>query len=226
MGDRANEDGGSFRPNPRFAEAYLRVAPKADARGGTGHRRELLADLTGVVCEVGAGSGLNFAHYPPTVTRVVAVEPEPMLRQHSTGAALAAPVPVEVVDGTSEALPLGDSGCDAVVLSLVMCTVPDQAATLAEVRRVLRPGGQVRFYEHVRSGHRLFALAEDAVTPLWARIAGGCHVNRDPVASLGAAGFDVIDVHRFGFSGQRGVPRTAHVIGRAVVPPGRQPTTA
>jgi SAM-dependent methyltransferase len=218
MGDRAKHDGGSFRPNPRFAEAYLRVAPKADERGGTGHRRELLADLAGVVCEVGAGSGLNFAHYPTTVTRVVAVEPEPTLRRHSGGVALAAPVPVEVVDGTSEALPLGDSSCDAVVLSLVMCTVPDPAATLAEVRRVLRPGGQVRFYEHVRSGHRVIGLAEDVVTPLWSRIAGGCHVNRDPVASLVAAGFDVPDVHRFGFSGQRGVPRTAHVIGRAVLP--------
>lgn len=227
MDDRtAKEEGGSFRPNPRFAQAYLRVAPKADARGGTAHRRELLADLAGVVCEVGAGSGLNFCHYPAAVTRVVAVEPEPTLRQHSGGVALAAPVPVEVVDGTSEALPLGDSSCDAVVLSLVMCTVPDPAATLAEVRRVLRPGGQVRFYEHVRSGHRVFAWAEDVVTPLWARFTGGCHVNRDPVASLAVAGFDVVDVHRFGFSGQRGVPRTAHVIGRAVLAVRDQPTTA
>ena len=71
----AGDRGGSFRPNPRFAQAYLRVAPKAEARGATGHRRELLADLSGVVCEVGAGSGLNFAHYPPEVSQVYAVEP-------------------------------------------------------------------------------------------------------------------------------------------------------
>ncbi|HET9944230.1 MAG TPA: class I SAM-dependent methyltransferase [Actinomycetes bacterium] len=211
-------DGGSFRPNERFARAYIRVAPKAEARGATAHRRRLLADLAGVVCEVGAGSGLNFAHYPETVTHVVAVEPEPMLREHARRVAVAAPVPVDVVDGTADALPVADLGCDAVVLSLVMCTVPDPAATLAEVRRVLRPGGQVRFYEHVRSAHRVVAVAEDAVAPLWARLAGGCHVNRDPVASLSAAGFDVVDVHRFGFSGQRGVPPTAHVIGRAVRP--------
>jgi len=211
-------DGGSFRPNPRFAEAYLRVAPKAEARGATAHRRELLADLAGVVCEVGAGSGLNFAHYPATVTRVVAVEPEPTLREHARAVAVAAPVRVDVVDGTSDALPVADAGCDAVVLSLVMCTVPDPAATLAEVGRVLRPGGQVRFYEHVRSRHRVVAVAEDVVTPLWARFAGGCHLNRDPVASLGSAGFEVTDVHRFGFSGQRGLPSTAHVVGRAVLP--------
>jgi SAM-dependent methyltransferase len=211
-------DGGSFRPNPRFAEAYLRVAPKAEARGATAHRRELLADLAGVVCEVGAGSGLNFAHYPATVTRVVAVEPEPTLREHAHAVAVAAPVPIDVVDGTSDALPVADAGCDAVVLSLVMCTVPDPAATLADVARALRPGGQVRFYEHVRSRHRVVAVAEDVVTPLWARFAGGCHLNRDPVASLGSAGFEVTDVHRFGFSSQRGLPSTAHVVGRAVLP--------
>jgi SAM-dependent methyltransferase len=219
MSDRpAQDEGGSFRPNPRFAQAYIRIAPKADARGATGHRRELLAGLAGVVCEVGAGSGLNFAHYPATVTRVVAVEPEPTLRVHSGEVAVAASVPIDVVDGTADALPVADASCDAVVLSLVMCTVPDPAATLAEVRRVLRPGGQVRFYEHVRSKNRVVAVAEDVITPLWARFAGGCHPNRDPVASLGAAGFDVTDVHRFGFSGQRGVPPTAHIVGRAVLP--------
>lgn len=219
MSDRpAQDEGGSFRPNPRFAQAYIRVAPKADARGGIGHRRELLADLAGVICEVGAGSGLNFAHYPRTVTRVVAVEPEPTLRVHSGEVAVAAPVPIDVVDGTADALPVADASCDAVVLSLVMCTVPDPAATLAEVRRVLRPGGQVRFYEHVRSKNRVVAVAEDVITPLWARFAAGCHVNRDPVVALRTAGFEVGHVHRFGFSGQRGLPPAAHVIGRAVLP--------
>jgi SAM-dependent methyltransferase len=218
MGDRTGKDGGSFRPDPRFAQAYIRVAPEADARGGSSHRRELLAGLAGVVCEVGAGSGLNFAHYPATVTRVVAVEPEPLLREHSGPAAAAAPVPIEVVAGTADALPVAEAGCDAVVLSLVMCTLPDLVGTLTEVRRVLRRGGQVRFYEHVRSRHRVVAAAEDVITPVWARFAGGCHLNRDPVASLEAAGFDVVDLHRFGFSGARGVPPTAHVVGRAVRP--------
>ena len=203
-----------FRPNPRFAKTYLRVAAKAEARGVAAHRDELLADLAGVVCEVGAGSGLNFAHYPNTVTRVVAVEPEPTLRAHAIGLAASAPVPVEVRDGTAGALPLADASCDAVVLSLVMCTFPDPTAAVAEVRRVLRAGGQLRFYEHVRSQHRVVAAAEDLVAPLWARFAGGCHPNRDTVATLTAAGFELSAVRRFGFSPQCGVPATAHVIGR------------
>jgi SAM-dependent methyltransferase len=205
----------SFRPDPRFAKAYLRVAAKAEARGVAERRRELLAGLVGRVCEVGAGSGLNFAHYPATVTQVVAIEPEPTLREHALEVARAAPVPVEVRDGTADPLPVEDASCDAVVLALVMCTVPDPAAALAEVRRVLRPGGQIRFYEHVRSAHRVVAAAEDLVAPLWARVAGGCHPNRDAVGALTDAGFDVSDVRRFGFSPQRGVPPTAHVLGRA-----------
>jgi SAM-dependent methyltransferase len=204
-----------FRPNPRFAKAYLRVAAKAEARGVAEHRRELLADLAGLVCEVGAGSGLNFAHYPATVTQVVAIEPEPTLREHAAGVARAAPVPIEVREGTADTLPVEDASCDAVVLSLVMCTVPDPAAGLAEARRVLRPGGQVRFYEHVRSAHRFVAVAEDLVAPIWARFAGGCHPNRDAVGALTSAGFDVSVVRRFGFSPQRGIPPTAHVLGRA-----------
>jgi len=80
---------------------------------------------------------------------------------------------------------------------------------------VLRPGGDLRFYEHVRSAHRPIAIAEDLVTPMWSRFAGGCHPNRDSVAAITAAGFDVSSVERFGFSPQRGVPRTAHVLGRA-----------
>jgi ubiquinone/menaquinone biosynthesis C-methylase UbiE len=176
----------SFRPNPRFAKAYLRVAAKAEARGMAEHRRELLADLAGAVCEVGAA-----------------------------GVARAAPVRIEVREGTADMLPVEDASCDAVVLSLVMCTLPDPAATLAEVHRVLRPGGQVRFYEHVRSAHRVVAVAEDLVAPIWARLAGGCHPNRDAVGALTSAGFDVSVVRRFGFSPQRGIPPTAHVLGRA-----------
>ncbi|HSF25935.1 MAG TPA: methyltransferase domain-containing protein [Actinomycetes bacterium] len=209
---------GDFPANPRFARAYLRVAPKAEDRGVREHRRELLAGLTGVVCEVGAGPGLTFAHYPPAVTQVIAIEPEPTLRAHAERAAASAPVPVEVRAGVAEALPVENASCDAVVLALVLCTVPDPPRALTEVRRVLRPGGTVRVYEHVRSTHGLVAAAEDLITPLWARLAGGCHPNRDPVASLADAGFAVVTVRRFGFGPTRGLPPVAHVIGRATRP--------
>jgi SAM-dependent methyltransferase len=201
--------------NPKFAQSYLRISAKAEERGVREHRRALLHGLSGVVGEVGSGQGLNFAHYPSTVTRVIAVEPEPTLRRHALDAAARASIPVDVLEGVADAIPMDDASCDAVVISLVLCTVPDVADALAEVRRVLRPGGDLRFYEHVRSPHRLLAIVEDLVTPIWSRLAGGCHPNRDPVAAITAAGFHASSVDRFGFSAQRGVPRTAHVLGRA-----------
>jgi len=201
--------------NPQFVRKYLKLAKMAEGRGAREHRRELLSGLAGVVCEVGAGQGLNFAHYPLAVSQVLAVEPEPTLREHAEAAATRAPVAVTVLDGTAEALPVADQSCDAVVMSLVLCTVRDQSASLAEVRRVLRPGGEVRFYEHVRSEHRLVGAGEDLVAPLWARFAGGCHPNRDSVQVISDGGFDVGAVRRFGFSPQRGVPPFAHVLGRA-----------
>jgi SAM-dependent methyltransferase len=204
--------------NAKFARGYLRVAAKAEERGVRQHRQRLLEGLAGVVCEVGAGHGLNFAHYPPEVTRLVAVEPEPTLRAHGQDAATRAPVPVTVIDAAADALPLDDVSCDAVVASLVLCSVADQAAALREVRRVLRPGGELRFYEHVRSAHAVVAAAEDLIAPLWSKFAGGCHPNRDTVTAIARAGFDITAVQRFGFGPQRGVPPTAHVLGRATRP--------
>lgn len=201
--------------NEKYARAYLRISAKTDGRGVGEHRRALVAGLSGVVCEVGAGPGLSFRHYPAAVTRVIAVEPEPTLRRHAVTAAAKAPVPVQVLGSLADALPVEDQSCDAVVTSLVLCTVPDLPAALAEVRRVLRPGGEYRFYEHVRSSRRLIAFAEDLITPLWARYDGGCHPNRDSVSAIRAAGFDIVDVDRFGFSPCWGTPRVAHVLGRA-----------
>lgn len=204
--------------NPRFAQTYVRVSEQADRRGVVAHRRQLLADLHGLVCEVGAGNGLNLAHYPATVARVLAVEPEPTLREHARAAARHAPVPVVVLAADAQRLPLADGCCDAVVASLVLCSVQDQARSLAEVRRVLRPGGVLAFYEHVRSRFTVCGLMEDLATPLWSRMAGGCHPNRDTVGAVRAAGFDPVDVDRFGFSPHALVPPTAHVLGRAVKP--------
>ena len=136
-------------PHPRFARLYPGVAARADRRGAAGHRRRLLHGLAGRVVEVGAGDGRNFGHYPPTVTAVVAIEPEPTLRALAAEAAREAAVPVTVIPGFADELPFADGEFDAAVASLVLCSVPDQARALSELRRVLRANGELRFYEHV-----------------------------------------------------------------------------
>ena len=124
-------------------------------------------------------------------------------------------MPVTVQDGVAEALPAADASIDVVVSSLVLCSVADQSAVLTEAVRVLRPGGLLLFYEHVRSSNRVLAAAEDLLTPLWSRVAGGCHPNRDTAAAIAAAGLTVLDLQRFGFSALPGNPRVAHILGAA-----------
>ncbi|MBO3746052.1 methyltransferase domain-containing protein [Streptosporangiaceae bacterium NEAU-GS5] len=198
--------------NPRFARAYVAAAEGADRRGASGHRQRLLAGLSGRVIEVGAGNGRNFKLYPDAVTEVVAVEPDDTLRALAGRAPRK--VPVSVVAGHADALPGEDGGYDAAVVSLVLCSVPSQARALGELRRVLRPGGELRFYEHVRSASRLVGIFEDAIAPLWRKAAGGCSPNRDTLKAIEQAGFTVIEVDRFGFA-PTPLFRTAHIVGIA-----------
>jgi SAM-dependent methyltransferase len=179
--------------HPLFARYYARVSVAAETRMGMGGVRErLLSGLSGRVLEVGAGNGLNFAHYPGTVSEVVGIEPERTLRQLAVDAAVRAGVPVDVVPGAAEALPVKSEAFDAVVLSLVLCSVRDVPRALGEVRRVLRPGGEVRFFEHGRGGGRAMTATQRALDlTVWPRIAGGCHVSRDPVDALRSAGFQL-----------------------------------
>src|SRR5271165_2796489 len=134
--------------HPIFARVY-RVLSAFDESSMGVYRDELLAGLAGEVVEIGAGSGLNFDHLPPGVTSLIALEPEPYLRRLATARARRASRPVSVRSGLAERLPLGESSCDAVVACLVLCSVPSQANALAEISRVLRPGGELRFLEHV-----------------------------------------------------------------------------
>jgi ubiquinone/menaquinone biosynthesis C-methylase UbiE len=187
-------------------------------RGGTEHRRRLLSGLHGSVIEVGAGEGSSFALYPSAVTDVLAVEPDDYLRGLAEQRAASVSVPVVVVPGSAEHLPAPSAGADVVVCSLVLCSVEDQGKALAEIYRVLRPGGTLAFYEHVRSRRRWIAAVEDALTPGCQRFAGGCHPNRDTLAAITAAGFQVQDNERFGFAPQLLVPPVAHILGHAVRP--------
>jgi SAM-dependent methyltransferase len=204
--------------HPRFARFYMDVSATAERRGTAEHRRRLLAGLSGRVVEVGAGNGLNFAYYPPQVAEVVAVEPEAVLRAAAERAAATAPVPITVVAGHADALPLADGWADAVVLSLVLCSVPSPSRTLAEVRRVLRPGGRIQFYEHVRSASRIVGLAQDVITPIWKRQAAGCHPNRDTLAAIRASGFTVDEIEAFGFAPTAWSPPLRHILGTATKP--------
>ena len=206
------------RRESSFGASYARVGPRMDARGATEHRRRLVEAAHGVVIEIGAGYGATFPFYPSAVSSVLALEPDPTLRGLALAAASTAPVPVSVKDGVAEALPAADASADVVVSSLVLCSVADQSVALAEVVRVLRPGGLLLFYEHVRSAHRVLAAAEDLATPLWSRVAGGCHPNRDTAAMIAAAGLTVQSLERFGFSVLPGNPRLAHVLGAARKP--------
>ncbi|MBT2533282.1 class I SAM-dependent methyltransferase [Arthrobacter sp. ISL-48] len=201
--------------HPRFARAYARAVGGMNRRGGAGHRGTLLAELRGTVVEIGAGDGSAFALYPDTVMQVLALEPDDYLRNLALERAASAPVPVTVVAAAAEHIPADDGTADAVVASLVLCSVADQAGVLTEIQRVLRPGWTLAFYEHVRSTRPLLAKAEDLLTPAWRRIAGGCHPNRDTLAAIAAAGFTVRDHRRFGFAVHPLAPPVAHILGYA-----------
>jgi ubiquinone/menaquinone biosynthesis C-methylase UbiE len=204
--------------HPRFARQLERLSVLCDERGMAEHRRRLVAGVDGHVVEIGAGNGRMFAHYPPGVTQVVAVEPDESLRASAERAAREAPVPVEVRAGHADRLPVADGWADAVVVASVLCSVPDQATALAEIIRLLRPGGELRFYEHVRSENRVLELVQDLVTPLWARGVAGCHPNRRTSDAIRASGLVVEHEDRFAFQPLRLSPARDHILGLARKP--------
>ena len=180
----------------------------------------MLDGVSGTIVELGAGHGLNFPLYPAAVTEVIALEPEPTLRAAATRAAADAPVPVRVLAGVADAVPLADDSVDAAVASLVLCSVPDPDRALVELRRVLRPGGELRFYEHVvpvSQPKRLLLQAADR-SGLWPAIAGGCHPARDTGAAIVRAGFTVRRSERIDFAATRFEPAIPHILGIAVKP--------
>jgi len=202
--------------HPFFARIYMGMTSTRRRHGEEEYRKRLLAGLSGDVIEVGAGNGLNFSLYPPEVDAVLAVEPERLLREAALKEAENAPVEIEVVAGVAAALPTADASQDAAIASLVLCSVSDQEQALAELRRVLKPGGELRFYEHVVSRKRFTArLQRLADATFWPRVAGGCHLARDTGAAIEAAGFSVERIERFPFSPGAAVPSLPHILGVA-----------
>jgi ubiquinone/menaquinone biosynthesis C-methylase UbiE len=201
--------------HPIFARVWALTGSGAMSRRD---RAELLEGVSGQVLEVGAGDGLNFAFYPGSVTSVLAVEPEPSLRARAERRAAETEADITVVDGTAEALPVPDASFDAVVTCLVLCSVGDQARALAEARRVLRPGGELRFYEHVAARSRAGAALQQGLdrSGIWPLMGAGCHLTRDTEASIRAAGFGIERLRRFGVGpGPVAVPHIAGIARRA-----------
>jgi ubiquinone/menaquinone biosynthesis C-methylase UbiE len=153
------------------------------------HRRRLLAAAGGRVLEIGAGTGANLPHYPPGVVELIVSEPDRGMRRRAEGRLRQEGRAATLVDAAAHELPFPDASFDTVAATLVLCTVPDQAAALLEIRRVLTPGGQLLFLEHVRSGDPGLAAWQDRLERVWGIAAGGCHPNRDTRAALEAAGF-------------------------------------
>jgi ubiquinone/menaquinone biosynthesis C-methylase UbiE len=187
---RDNQETGSMNVgHPVFAALYDRMNGSMERRWMGGRRRRLLAGAHGAVLEIGGGTGANLAHYRD-VARVTITEPDPFMRRRLEQKLTEARVPVEVSEAGAEALPFPDGSVDSVVSTLVLCTVPDQEAALDEVRRVLRPGGRLLFIEHVRAAGSA-ARWQDRLGPLWGRLFGGCHLDRDTVAAIEDVGFEI-----------------------------------
>jgi ubiquinone/menaquinone biosynthesis C-methylase UbiE len=203
-----------MKEHPLFARFYEKLSTRLDEAGEREHRIELVEEARGRVLEVGSGNGLNFEHYR-LASVVVAMEPEPTMLRIARPRGREAKVRVAFLRGVAESLPFADGSFDTVVASLVLCSVGSPARAAAEMRRVLRPGGELRFLEHVRSNNRAWAGVQDVIAPVWSCFAGGCHPNRDTPATLRSAGFEM-EGRRFPFGPPS--PCRPHTLGVARKP--------
>jgi ubiquinone/menaquinone biosynthesis C-methylase UbiE len=200
----------AVKEHPVFASLWDRIV-RMGGKPELENRRELIGGASGRVLEVGAGTGLNFRLYGEAV-EVVAIEPEPNMARRARERAAGAAARVRLLRASAEELPFGDAAFDTVVASLVFCTIPDPGRAAREVGRVLKPGGTLRLYEHVRSPRPRGARWQDRFLPVWRFFGGGCHPNRDTVATFREAGFDV-EVRSFDLGPPS--PVRPHVLGVA-----------
>jgi ubiquinone/menaquinone biosynthesis C-methylase UbiE len=168
-----------------FAALYDTVSKGSEAAGMREERRQLLAGTEGATIEIGAGTGLNLEHYPEAVTRLVLAEPDRHMRRRLRRRVDALDRPAEVIDASVERLPFPDATFDTAVVTLVLCSVPDQEVALAEIARVLKPDGRLLFMEHVRSDDPKLAKRQDRIRPVYNLV--GCNPNRDTLAAIEAS---------------------------------------
>ena len=179
-------------------------------------RERTCAGLSGVVIELGFGSGLNITSYPPEVTLVHAIEPSKVGTSLSAERVAASPIPIKFSGLRGESLPLADASCDAALCTFTMCTIPGVDAAMLELRRVLRPGAPFHFLEHGTAPDENIRRWQHRLEPLQKRLADGCHLTRDPVEIARTAGFRI---ESFESSYMRGPkPWVYFTFGRATAP--------
>ena len=196
-----------------MARVYDPFVWLGELAGMRSRRSVLVGNARGRVVEIGAGTGLNVAHYPDEITELVLTEPDAAMRRRLARRLQRDGRGARIVDAPAERLPLADASVDTVVSTLVLCTVNDPERTLGEIARVLRPDGQLLFIEHVRASSRFLAACQDYLLRPWRSFAGGCHCNRATVELMRACGFTIAadeDVWR-------GMPTIVHplILGRA-----------
>jgi ubiquinone/menaquinone biosynthesis C-methylase UbiE len=176
-----------------FAALYDRILASEEKKFLGAIRAEMLRGVTGNVLEIGAGTGVNFQYYQPGA-HVTAIEPDPYMLQRARIRASEAHVDIDLRQLPAEELPFADASFDFVIDTLVLCSVRDPRKVLLEIRRVLKPGGELRLYEHVRYKNPLAALSQDLISPAWQWFGAGCHPNRNTEQYLREAGFELNDV--------------------------------
>ena len=196
-----------------FALVYNPFLWLGEIAGMRSRRRALLGNARGRVVEIGAGTGLNVALYPDEIAELVLTEPDASMRKKLTRSLQRNGRAARIVDASAERLPFADASVDTVVSTLVLCTVPDPERTLGEIARVLRPGGQLLFLEHVRANSRFLAACQDYLFRPWRGFAGGCYCNRPTAELMRACGFVVVADD----SVWRAMPAIVHplIVGRA-----------
>ncbi len=198
LGSMGKEGACSRRGHPIFAALYDVLQRPAEKRFLGPHRTFLTAGAAGRVLDVGCGTGINFGYYPADA-EIVGLEPDPYMLRRARDRAERLKRHVELFQGSAEHLPFSDASFDVAVATLAFCTIPDPDRALGELRRVLPPGGQLRFLEHVRAENPGWARFQDFVVPIWRRVGAGCHPNRDVVQAIERAGFQIVELNRYVF---------------------------
>jgi len=167
------------------------------------YRRRIVGAAAGRVLEIGVGSGINLPLYGPGVSRVIGLDPSPQLLRMAHRRGMEAQVQVDLLEGTAEALPFDTASLDTIVTTWVLCSIPDIGRALAEMRRVLKSGGNLLFVEHGRAPEAGVARWQDRLDPLWNRVSGGCHINRKIDDLIAGSGFRIETMTNPRISGPR-----------------------